>query len=128
MNFFVFSIVLTEETMCNIKENSSTAELISSCSLFIVDEITMLNRKAIEAADRTFQWIRNSDKPFGGVIVLFSGDWRQMLPIVRNAGKTEIINATLKSSYLWENVIPLKLTRNMRLQQENCDNTNTEFE
>jgi hypothetical protein len=42
---------------------------------------------------------------FGGVTMLFSGDWRQILPVVPKGGKAEILNASFKTSPLWQKVI-----------------------
>ena len=34
-----------------------------------------------EAVDHTFRDVRGSDKPFGGLSVVFGGDFQQILPI-----------------------------------------------
>ena len=59
-------IVLNEKSTCAISANSATAVLIRMCSLFVIDEVSMMDRHAVEAADRTFRWLRNHDVPFGG--------------------------------------------------------------
>ena len=51
----------------------------------------------------------------GGITVLFSGDFRQILPIIPNGTKIDELNACLKYSYLWNKIVKLSLTRNMRL-------------
>ena len=45
-----------------------------------------------------------------------AGDWRQILPVVRLGLRPQKVHATLKSSYLWDRVRLLTLTRNMRVQ------------
>ena len=57
------------------------------------------------------------DDLFGGITVVFSGDWRQCLPIVKHGGRGEVVDACLKSSYIWKSVIVKNLTRNMRVEQ-----------
>jgi hypothetical protein len=42
----------------------------------------MTNRLAFEALDRTLQDIRHCSKPFGGIAVVLSGDFRQTLPVI----------------------------------------------
>ena len=60
-------IVLSDESMCNIGTTSSTAVLIRRCSLFVIDEVSMMDRRAVEAADRTFRKLRECpNSPFGG--------------------------------------------------------------
>ena len=60
--------------MCNVKRGSRLAELISSASLIIIDEVTMLSRYIIEALDRTLRdLMRNANSLFGGIPVVLSG-------------------------------------------------------
>ena len=53
---------------------------------------------------------KKKSSAFGGL----TGDWRQILPIVRHRSRPDIVDATLKSSYLWQIVTILQLTQNMR--------------
>ena len=43
----------------------------------------------------------NSALPFGGKVVVFSGDFRQILPIIPKGRRQDIVHATVNSSYLW---------------------------
>ncbi|XP_035838181.1 ATP-dependent DNA helicase pif1-like [Helianthus annuus] len=98
----------------NLNEDSQT-------KLIIWDEAPMVHKHAFEALDRTMHDIFNisnssrSDVVFGGKVVVFGGDFRQILPVVPNGGRHEIVNASLCSSYLWSKCKLLTLTRNMRL-------------
>ena len=64
----------------------------------------------------------------GGITVLFSGDFHQILPIIPNGTKIDEvnINACLKYLYLWNKIIKFSLTRNMRLSL-NEDSDASEF-
>ena len=84
----------------------------------------MADRKVYEAIDRTFQDIRENSHPFGGLTVVFAGDWRQILPVVRRGSRADIIHACLKSSPLWENVIVFELSQNMRVHLAGGDEAN----
>jgi hypothetical protein len=53
---------------------------------------------------------------FGGLTVLFAGDWRQILPVIRHAGRSEIVESCLKHSSIWEAVEKLELAENMRVK------------
>ena len=108
---------LTEESTCNISEQDSTAALIRMTDLMVVDEVSMMDRRALEAADRTFRWLRGSDKPFGGITMVFSGDWRQILTVVPHGTRKDIVGRCVKSSKLWTEVKTLRLTENMRIKQ-----------
>ena len=76
----------------------------------------MVDRRVYEAVDRTFRDIRETDKPFGGITVVFAGDWQQILPVVRKGGRPEIVEACIENSRLWHNVHVMKLSTNMRVQ------------
>ena len=56
------------------------------------------------------------DKIFGGKVVVFGGDFRQILPVVPRGTRSDIIHATINASYIWDHCKVLKLTKNMRLQ------------
>ena len=64
--------------------------------------------------------IMDSTKNFGGKVIVFGGDFRQVLPIVPHETRAETVNASFAKSYLWNKMEILKLTRNMRAKLDNC--------
>lgn len=114
---------LAEDSRCDIPKESSLAALLRVASLIIWDEITMVHRHAAEALDRTLRDIRDDDRPFGGVEVVFGGDYQQTLPVVLHGTREDIVSATLQHSYLWSNVKVLQLHVNMRLLRNGPDET-----
>ncbi|XP_071727920.1 uncharacterized protein [Rutidosis leptorrhynchoides] len=54
------------------------------------------------------------ETPFGGKIVVFGGDFRQILHVIQKGKREDIVVTSLNSSYLWDLVIVLKLTVNIR--------------
>ena len=48
--------------------------------------------------------------------MVFGGDFRQILPVIPRGNRSDIVNATINSSYLWDYCQVLTLTKNMRLQ------------
>ena len=79
---FKIPIEIHESSTCAIPRNSDLAELIHSTDLVIWDEAPMQHRHIHEAVDRTFQDIRHSDKQFGGLTIVFGGDFKQILPVI----------------------------------------------
>nr|GEU45371.1 PIF1-like helicase [Tanacetum cinerariifolium] len=51
---------------------------------------------------------------FEGKVVLFGGDFRQILSVITNGGRHDLVNATINASYMWDNCTVLRLTVNMR--------------
>jgi hypothetical protein len=68
---------------------------------------------AIKAVDCTLQDIRSNHWPFGGITIVFGGDFQQTLPIIPKGTKEDILLATIQQSYLWQHVSLLQLRVNM---------------
>uniref|UniRef100_A0A182N6N5 ATP-dependent DNA helicase n=1 Tax=Anopheles dirus TaxID=7168 RepID=A0A182N6N5_9DIPT len=98
-----------------MQEASQLAELIRQTSLIVWDEASMSSRYALEAVDRTLQDIMGIQRPFGGKVMLLSGDFRQILPIVPKGSDAQIINQCLKRSPLWAQCHVMRLKVNMRV-------------
>ncbi|KAL6896782.1 hypothetical protein ACP4OV_007354 [Aristida adscensionis] len=113
---FKIPIKLADNSMCNFAKQSGTAELLRRASLIIWDEVAMTKRQVIETLDRSLQDIMDCTLPFGGKVMVFGGDFRQVLPVVIRGTKAQITDATLQRSYLWENMRKIRLSRNMRAQ------------
>ena len=94
--------------MCDIKRGTKLAKLLIQTSLIIWDEALMTNKQCFEAFDRSLKDImteineKTIDIPFGGKVVVLGGDPKQILPVIENGSKTQIINASIISSYLWQ--------------------------
>ncbi|CAN1240789.1 ATP-dependent DNA helicase PIF1, partial [Linum perenne] len=108
---------------------SELAELIHHTSLIIWDEAPMAHKHCIESLDRTLRDVAsrsdktNGDLPFGGITIVFGGDFRQTLPIISKGSRTEIVNSSIKRSKLWDFMNVIQLTENMRLKQVGCTTT-----
>ncbi|XP_050066554.1 uncharacterized protein LOC126555710 [Aphis gossypii] len=104
------------DAVCNIKKQSSMATVLKRCKIIIWDECTMAHKHSLEALNRTLKDIINSDKLFGGTLLVLSGDFRQTLPVIPRSTYADEINACLKPSPLWRNVEKIQLKINMRVQ------------
>ena len=60
--------------------------------------------------------LKNNNQKFGGKKIILGGDFRQVLPVVKRGNRSQIVNATIRKSDFWNNVIKLKLTENMRIK------------
>ena len=79
----------------------------------------MTRRQAVEALDKSLRDIMDRPElPFGGKTVVFGGDFRQVLPVVRKGSRVQIVDASLRRSCLWDSMRHLKLVRNMRAQSD----------
>ena len=117
-SLFKLPVPILETSSCNIKPNSSHAEMLRGISLFLIDEASMIPKHALHAIDRSLRDICGNDLPFGGKVILFGGDFRQVLPVLKRAKPAQIIEQCLKSSPLWPSVTKLTLTQNMCARPE----------
>lgn len=76
-----------------VKEKLTTANLVSMSSkkylkdhlekvkVLIIDEISMLHRIQLDLVNQVLQFFQNNTEPFGGIQVVFCGDFFQLPPI-----------------------------------------------
>lgn len=113
---FKIPLRIHEDSTCSIRHTSRDGELIEEAVACIWDEAPMQNRYCMEAVDRICRDLRKVDRPFGGLTVIFGGDFRQILPVVPQGSKGDILDVCLSRSPLWHHVETLSLRQNMRLQ------------
>ena len=111
-------IEIHETSMCNIRTNSALGDLIRIADLIVWDEAPMQHRHIHEAVNRTFQDIRRSNALFGGLSVVFGGDFQQILPVIEKGLRPEVVGACLQRSHVWSSLQVLHLHQNMRLNTE----------
>ncbi|XP_076921997.1 uncharacterized protein LOC143583632 [Bidens hawaiensis] len=75
----------------------------------------MAHKHGFQALDRFLKDVLSSNLLFGGKLVVFGGDFRQILPVVQKGTRQDIVNASLCSSYIWSECNVLRLTKNLRL-------------
>ena len=118
---FKIPIHLHEASTCEIKVQSKYAELYKNTDLVIWDEAPMTHKFAFEALDRCFRDIMGckdeklANYPFGNKVIVFGGDFRQVLPVVQTNNRSDIVNSSINRSSFWGNVVKLHLTVNMTL-------------
>ena len=116
---FKIPIHCYEKSTCSIKKNDATHQLLNETSLIIWDESASQNHYVIEAVDRTLRDLLNQpNRPFGGITVLFSGDFRQTLPVIQHGSRELIVPSTLTHSNLWPIMAVHYLHQNMCLGQD----------
>nr|KAJ0217457.1 hypothetical protein LSAT_V11C300151780 [Lactuca sativa] len=105
---FIIPLNLTEYSVCKIPPDSELDRLVRKSSLIIWDEAPMVHKHAFEALDRALRDVCKESDCFGG-------DFKQILPVVQGGSRQNIVNASLSSSYIWQQCKVHRLTKNMRL-------------
>lgn len=113
-----------------IRTRKSQLNLILNCKILAVDEISMLNIEAFEYINEVLKQLRESSEPFGGIQVLFIGDFFQLPPVEKEDilekrycfdssvwKDLNLQNVVLKKNYRQSEEKFVKALANMR---ENC--------
>jgi ATP-dependent DNA helicase PIF1 len=70
-----------EQLIAKIKKNKFSKLLWKQTEILVVDEISMLSLKLFDQLNYIGKVIRGNPKPFGGIQVVFSGDFFQLPPV-----------------------------------------------
>lgn len=107
---------------CELLQHPERLELLQNASVIIWDEMICNHKELYEAAYRATQgFYGKPHKSYSyllmnaGKIIIAMGDWRQIMPIVKRGVKQEVLDACIKSSFLWQEFTVLRLDINMRL-------------
>jgi ATP-dependent DNA helicase PIF1 len=74
-----------------IMTNKYKKQSWKSTQILILDEVSMMSKRMFELLDQIGKRVRNSSKPFGGIQLVFSGDFYQLPPVnkhIRNVDET----------------------------------------
>lgn len=74
---------LTEEDLDQLGTNERLVRRINQTAVLIIDEISMLSAQTLFMVDQVIRFVRRSEEPFGGMQVVFVGDFFQLPPISR---------------------------------------------
>jgi hypothetical protein len=112
-------LICDTSSSCNInmRTRNGLAQLWRNTDLLICDEVSMLSRDVLECVNRMLQDLTESTLPMGGKTVVFTGDFRQCLPVIPRAGRGEIVEKSFKNSPLYRHFKRCSLTVNMRVQR-----------
>eukprot|EP00794_Sanderia_malayensis_P001221 gene1221-biopygen450 len=84
---FQIPIPLLDNSTCNVKAQSIRAQQQRDTMLFIWDEASMIPETALKTVHRLLRDITKVDRPFGGKYFMLGGDFKQLLPVVKKAGR-----------------------------------------
>jgi len=93
---------LSEWELEALMEREPLVRRVRGAHVLIIDEVSMLDANLLSLVDKALTTLRGSDKPFGGLQVVFVGDFFQLPPISRD-GPSQFAFA----SGAWEDANPL---------------------
>ncbi len=75
--------VITEKDLANMKTKKYLVKNLQKAKVLVIDEISMLHKSQIEMINTILQFFQDPYSPFGGIQVIFSGDFFQLPPVGR---------------------------------------------
>jgi ATP-dependent DNA helicase PIF1 len=75
---------LSEYELDRISSNERVSRRVRHTKILIIDEISMLASHTLSMVDAVCREIRGDSRPFGGLQVVFVGDFFQLPPVTRN--------------------------------------------
>lgn len=70
-----------EHLVTKIKKNKFAKALWKGTDILVVDEVSMLSLKLFDTLNAIGKAVRNNSNPFGGIQLIFSGDFFQLPPV-----------------------------------------------
>ena len=64
-----------------VLRNKPATERIRFTEVLALDEVSMISAELLDKVDRVFRAVRDDDRPFGGIRMLFFGDFLQLPPV-----------------------------------------------
>lgn len=98
-----------------LMENSHLLKRYNNVDVLVLDELSMMHGARLDMVNQVCKWLRENDKPFGGLQVVLTGDLFQLPPITR--GDTAIDFAHL--SQAWQELNPKICYLTEQHRQEN---------
>jgi hypothetical protein len=103
-----------------IQSREKTAKRIIYAKVLIIDEISMLDAATLDSVDRVLRTLRRKplqpEEPFGGLQVIFVGDFFQLPPVSR-----EKVTAFAFESTAWKEANPIICYLSEQHRQEDGD-------
>ena len=109
---------LTDDSTSTVTMQSERAQRIRDAALIVWDEAPMSPGLQLTVVDRLLRDVMGSELPFGGKTMLFAGDFRQILPVVRRGTRAEIVMSSVKQNGLWRGMERFNLVQNMRADND----------
>lgn len=91
---------LSPEQMKALKNKDYLVRSVVFAKVLIIDEISMLGAKQLDLVDHICKTFKEDMRPFGGMQVVFCGDFFQLPPVKRNGRDGRFVT----ESHIWNNM------------------------
>ena len=96
----------SDKIITNVLKYKKNKDAWKKIDILIIDEVSMMSKKILEVLNEIGQRVRYNNQPFGGIQLVFLGDFYQ-LPPVGTHEDSDTEKFCFESS-LWSNIFPKK--------------------
>ncbi len=93
---------LSEYDRTWLDSNERLSKRYNATDVLIIDEVSMLHGGRLDMINQACKILRRSDKPFGGLQVILTGDLFQLPPVNRGGGPDDFVH----TSAAWQELSP----------------------
>lgn len=97
-------------------KGSKAANDLYDAQIIFWDQVTSCHKGMIAEVDIVLQRLMQNERPFGGKVMLLSGDFRECLPIVEGEGKDGVENCIKYANHVWPYLQHLSFSQNIRFR------------
>lgn len=90
-----------------LEEKQNLYKRWNETQVLIIDEVSMLHASFVDMLDKLGKHMRRNDKPFGGIQVVFTGDFFQLPPVTRHTDEYESTEVFAFTSHAWRESKPV---------------------
>ncbi|PIR46361.1 MAG: helicase [Candidatus Vogelbacteria bacterium CG10_big_fil_rev_8_21_14_0_10_49_38] len=80
---------LSAQDIDDLEAKSYLWKRLSRAKVLVIDEISMLDHSRLDLLDRLLRSFKRTDEPFGGVQMIFCGDFFQLPPVSRGESRVK---------------------------------------
>ncbi len=109
---------LTAYDIDAIEEKQNLYKRWNETQVLIIDEVSMMHASFVDMLDKLAKHIRRNEKPFGGMQVVFTGDFFQLPPVVKRGDQYESEEVFAFTSRAWKEAKPVVCYLTEQFRQE----------
>ena len=113
---------LTHADLKSLRGKSYLRKAMEKTHILIIDEISMLHRNQLDMINRVLRYMRNNPAPFGGMQVIFAGDFFQLPPVSKKEESNKEKFAFMSEAWLDASPVICYLTEQHRQSKNVLNN------
>lgn len=104
-SLFPLPLNMTIDSSVKIKPKSERGRNLANADLFVINEVVTIKKDMYLTIDYLLQDLTQLNKSFKGIVIVFGGEFRQILPVLKRGFRSETLDQYIIHSTSWQNSI-----------------------